>query len=61
MDDLDDEEEDVGPVIYQDKDSDDEVEEGPEEAMETDEEADDSVDEATDGVNDFEGFDDMSD
>jgi U3 small nucleolar RNA-associated protein 5 len=60
VDDLD-EEEDEGPVIYEDKDSDEDEEEGIEEAMETDEEADDSADEAADGVNDFEGFDDMSD
>ncbi|KAG7597142.1 Small-subunit processome Utp12 [Arabidopsis suecica] len=60
VDDLD-EEEDEGPVIYEDKDSDEEEGEGIEEAMETDEEADDSADEAADGVNDFEGFDDMSD
>ncbi|XP_010497118.1 PREDICTED: WD repeat-containing protein 43 [Camelina sativa] len=61
VDDLDEEEEDEGPVIYEDKDSDEEEGEGIEEAMETDEEADDSADEAADGVNDFEGFDDMSD
>ncbi|KAL1203541.1 hypothetical protein V5N11_033402 [Cardamine amara subsp. amara] len=60
VDDLDEEEDDEGPVIYEDEDS-DEGEEGSEEAMETDEEADDSVDETADGVNDFEGFDDMSD
>lgn len=42
MDDLDEEEEDEGPVIYEDKDSDDEEGEGLEEAMETDDEADDS-------------------
>ncbi|CAH8389037.1 unnamed protein product [Eruca vesicaria subsp. sativa] len=60
VDDLDEEEEDEGPVIYEDKDSD---EEGvvAEEAMETDEEADESEDEAADGVNSFEDFDDMSD
>lgn len=54
------EEEDEGPVIYEDKDSDEEGE-GSEEAMETDDESDESGDEAADGVNDFEGFDDMSD
>ncbi|KAL0723551.1 hypothetical protein Bca4012_038150 [Brassica carinata] len=60
VDDLDDEEEeDAGPLIYEDKDTDDE--EGPEEAMETDENADESGDEAADGVNEFEDFDDMSD
>lgn len=61
MDDLEEEEEDEGPVIYEDKDTDEEEGEGLEEAMETDEEADNSADEAADGVNDFEGFDDMSD
>ncbi|ESQ35259.1 hypothetical protein EUTSA_v10008433mg [Eutrema salsugineum] len=61
VDDLDDEEEDGGPVIYEDKDSDEEGGEGSEEGMETDDEADESADEAADGVNDFEGFDDMSD
>ncbi|XP_056858362.1 uncharacterized protein LOC108835503 [Raphanus sativus] len=63
VDDLDEEEEDEGPVIYEDKDSDEEEEgEGAEEAMETDEEADESEDEeAADGVNSFEDFDDMSD
>ncbi|CAH8359757.1 unnamed protein product, partial [Eruca vesicaria subsp. sativa] len=45
------EEEDEGPVIYEDKDSDEEG--GVEEAMETDEEADESEDEAADGVNGF--------
>ncbi|KAH0913138.1 hypothetical protein HID58_036459 [Brassica napus] len=55
VDDLDEEEEeDGGPVIYEDKDSDEEEREGTELAMETDEEADESAD----GVNDFE---DMSD
>uniref|UniRef100_A0A1J3ITE5 U3 small nucleolar RNA-associated protein 5 n=1 Tax=Noccaea caerulescens TaxID=107243 RepID=A0A1J3ITE5_NOCCA len=54
------EEEDEGPVIYEDKDSDEEGE-GSEEAMETDDESDESGDEAADGVNDFEGLDDMSD
>ncbi|XP_033135646.1 uncharacterized protein F23B12.7 [Brassica rapa] len=55
VDDLDEEEEeDGGPVIYEDKDSDEEEGEGTELAMETDEEADESAD----GVNDFE---DMSD
>ncbi|CAH8353799.1 unnamed protein product [Eruca vesicaria subsp. sativa] len=61
VDDLDEEEEDEGPVIYEDKDTDDEEGEGPDEAMETDEEADESEDEAADGVNEFEDFDDMSD
>ncbi|KAJ0247964.1 WD repeat protein [Hirschfeldia incana] len=62
VDDLDEEEEDEGPVIYEDKDSDEEEGEGAEEAMETDEEADESEDEeAADGVNSFEDFDDMSD
>ncbi|KAJ0257077.1 WD repeat protein [Hirschfeldia incana] len=62
VDDLDEEEEDEGPVIYEDKDTDDEEGEGADEAMETDEEdADASEDEAADGVNEFEDFDDMSD
>ncbi|KFK43805.1 hypothetical protein AALP_AA1G175000 [Arabis alpina] len=61
VDDWDEEEEDEGPVIYEDKDSDDEEGEEPKEAMETDEEADDSVEEAADGIHDFEDFDDMSD
>ncbi|KAF8106125.1 hypothetical protein N665_0147s0078 [Sinapis alba] len=62
VDDLDEEEEDEGPVIYEDKDSDEEEGEGAEEAMETDEEeADESEDEEADGVNSFENFDDMSD
>ncbi|KAG2321325.1 hypothetical protein Bca52824_014538 [Brassica carinata] len=39
------EEEDAGPVIYEDKDSDEEEGEGPEEAMETDEETDESAEE----------------
>lgn len=60
MDDLDEEEEDAGPVIYEEKDSYEEEGEGTEEAMETDEEADESEDEAADGVNDFEDFDEMS-
>ncbi|KAF3583540.1 hypothetical protein F2Q69_00026788 [Brassica cretica] len=61
VDDLDDEEEDEGPLIYEDKDTDDEEGQGPDEAMETDEDADESEDEAADGVNEFEDFDDMSD
>ncbi|KAG2319847.1 hypothetical protein Bca4012_053900 [Brassica carinata] len=61
VDDLDEEEEDEGPVIYEDKDSDEEEGEVAEEAMETDEEADESEDEEADGVNSFEDFDDMSD
>lgn len=61
MDDLDDEEEDEGPLIYEDKDTDDEEGQGPDEAMETDEDADESEDEAADGVNEFEDLDDMSD
>ncbi|KAF8086882.1 hypothetical protein N665_0609s0013 [Sinapis alba] len=62
VDDLDEEEEeDAGPVIYEDKDTDDEEGQGPDEGMETDEDADESEDEAADGVNDFEDFDDMSD
>lgn len=61
MDEWDEEEEDEGPVIYEDKDSDDEEGEGPKEAMETDEEGDNSAEEAADGVNDFEEFDEMSD
>lgn len=61
MDDLDEEEEDEGPVIYEDKDSDEEGGAGVEEAMETDEEGDESEDEDADGVNSFEDFDDMSD
>ncbi|KAJ4890014.1 hypothetical protein Rs2_29762 [Raphanus sativus] len=60
VDDLDEEEEDAGPVIYEEKDSYEEEGEGTEEAMETDEEADESEDEAADGVNDFEDFDEMS-
>ncbi|CAF2108954.1 unnamed protein product [Brassica oleracea var. botrytis] len=63
VDDLDEEEEeDEGPVIYEDKDSDEEEGgAGAEEAMETDEEGDESDDEDADGVNSFEDFDDMSD
>ncbi|KAH0916413.1 hypothetical protein HID58_030859 [Brassica napus] len=61
VDDLDEEEEDEGPVIYEDKDSDEEGGAGVEEAMETDEEGDESEDEDADGVNSFEDFDDMSD
>ncbi|KAJ4915873.1 hypothetical protein Rs2_01423 [Raphanus sativus] len=61
VDDLDEEEEDEGPVIYEDKDTDDEEGQGPDEAMETDEDGDESADEAADGVNAFEDFDDMSD
>ncbi|XP_013601487.1 PREDICTED: uncharacterized protein LOC106308932 [Brassica oleracea var. oleracea] len=55
------EEEDEGPVIYEDKDSHEEGGAGAEEAMETDEEGDESDDEDADGVNSFEDFDDMSD
>ena len=48
---------DGGPVIYEDKDSDEEEGEGTELAMETDEEADESAD----GVNDFEDMSDWED